>query len=99
MMEEVARSEKPVVAAINGQCLGGGLELALACHYRIATNTSKTTLGLPEVQLGLLPGSGGSQRLPRLISLPDSLDMMLTGLLPFPFPLFLPSFISFILNF
>ena len=60
-------STKPVVAAINGQCLGGGLEVALGCHYRIATKHSKTFLGLPEVLLGLLPGAGGTQRLPRLV--------------------------------
>ena len=57
----------PVIAAIHGPCLGGGLELALACHGRVVTDHGKTVLGLPEVQLGLLPGSGGTQRLPRLI--------------------------------
>ncbi|CAN5631206.1 fatty acid oxidation complex subunit alpha FadJ [soil metagenome] len=69
----------PVVAAIDGVALGGGLEVALACTYRIATDSSKTKLGLPEVQLGILPGAGGTQRLPRLIGLRGSLDMMLTG--------------------
>lgn len=69
----------PVVAAINGACLGGGLELALACHGRICSDNSKTRLGLPEVQLGLLPGSGGTQRLPRLIGVTSALDMILTG--------------------
>ncbi|MGB0894211.1 MAG: fatty acid oxidation complex subunit alpha FadJ [Parashewanella sp.] len=69
----------PVVAAINGTCLGGGLELAMACHFRICTNSSKTMLGLPEVQLGLLPGGGGTQRLPRLVGVTTALDMMLTG--------------------
>lgn len=69
----------PVVAAINGACLGGGLELALACHGRICSDNSKTRLGLPEVQLGLLPGSGGTQRLPRLIGVSAALDMILTG--------------------
>ncbi|WP_419894652.1 fatty acid oxidation complex subunit alpha FadJ [Proteus faecis] len=69
----------PVVAAINGVCLGGGLELALACHGRICSDNSKTRLGLPEVQLGLLPGSGGTQRLPRLIGVTSALDMILTG--------------------
>ena len=53
--------------------------MALACHYRIAVNNSKTNLSLPEVQLGLLPGAGGTQRLPRLIAVPTALDMMLTG--------------------
>jgi 3-hydroxyacyl-CoA dehydrogenase/enoyl-CoA hydratase/3-hydroxybutyryl-CoA epimerase len=69
----------PVVAAIHGPCLGGGLELALACHYRVCSDADITRLGLPEVQLGLLPGSGGTQRLPRLIGLLASLDLILTG--------------------
>ncbi|WP_228445456.1 fatty acid oxidation complex subunit alpha FadJ [Thalassotalea sp. HSM 43] len=69
----------PVVAAINGPCLGGGLELAMACHMRVASDSNKTVLGVPEVQLGLLPGSGGTQRLPKLVGLQKSLDMMLTG--------------------
>lgn len=70
---------KPVVAAIHGACLGGGLELALACHMRIATDHKKTKLGLPEVQLGVLPGAGGTQRLPALIGLQNALDLLLTG--------------------
>ncbi len=69
----------PVVAAINGPCLGGGLELAMACHARICSDSNKTALGLPEVQLGLLPGSGGTQRLPKLVGIQKALDMMLTG--------------------
>ncbi|WP_290434262.1 enoyl-CoA hydratase-related protein, partial [Aeromonas caviae] len=69
----------PVIAAIHGPCLGGGLELALACHGRVVTDHGKTVLGLPEVQLGLLPGSGGTQRLPRLIGVAKALDLMLTG--------------------
>lgn len=69
----------PVVAAIHGPCLGGGLELVLACHYRVCSDADITRLGLPEVQLGLLPGSGGTQRLPRLIGLLPSLDLILTG--------------------
>lgn len=68
-----------VVAAIHGPCLGGGLELALACHSRICTDDDITRLGLPEVQLGLLPGSGGTQRLPRLIGVAHGLELMLTG--------------------
>ena len=72
-------SPKPIIAAINGSCLGGGLELALACHYRVATSSPKTILGLPEVMLGLLPGAGGTQRLPRQIGLDKALPMMLTG--------------------
>jgi 3-hydroxyacyl-CoA dehydrogenase/enoyl-CoA hydratase/3-hydroxybutyryl-CoA epimerase len=70
---------KPVVAAIHGSCLGGGLEWALACDYRIVTDSPKTTLGLPEVQLGLLPGAGGTQRLPALIGAQAALDLILTG--------------------
>ncbi|HEX2250726.1 MAG TPA: fatty acid oxidation complex subunit alpha FadJ [Gemmatimonadales bacterium] len=80
--ETVSRVEtlqKPVIAAIHGACLGGGLELALACHYRIATDHPKTQMGLPEVQLGLIPGAGGCQRLPRLIGARAALDMILTG--------------------
>lgn len=69
----------PTVAAIHGVCLGGGLELALACDYRICTNHSSTQLGLPEVQLGILPGGGGTQRLPRLIGIAPALDLILTG--------------------
>ncbi|MDR9826246.1 fatty acid oxidation complex subunit alpha FadJ [Vibrio sp. FNV 38] len=69
----------PVVAMIHGPCLGGGLELALACDYRVCSDADITRLGLPEVQLGLLPGSGGTQRLPRLIGLLPSLDIILTG--------------------
>lgn len=69
----------PVVAAINGACLGGGLELVMACSYRISTDDASSRFGLPEVQLGLLPGGGGTQRLPRLIGIATSLDLMLTG--------------------
>ena len=79
MVNRIEALPKPVVAAIHGACLGGGLELALACHYRVATDHPKTQLGLPEVQLGLLPGAGGCQRLPRLIGLRAALDMILTG--------------------
>lgn len=73
------RLPKPVVAAVHGACLGGGLELALVCHWRVATDEKKTKLGLPEVQLGLLPGAGGTQRLPRLIGVTAALDLILTG--------------------
>lgn len=75
---------KPVVAAIHGACLGGGLELALSCSGRVISDSPKTKLGLPEVQLGVLPGGGGTQRLPRLIGIAPSLDMMLTGKQLFP---------------
>ena len=70
---------KPVVAAIHGPALGGGLELALACTYRVASDSSKTQLGQPEVQLGLIPGAGGTQRLPALIGIAQALDMILAG--------------------
>jgi 3-hydroxyacyl-CoA dehydrogenase/enoyl-CoA hydratase/3-hydroxybutyryl-CoA epimerase len=79
MLSRVETLAKPVVAAIHGACLGGGLELVLACHYRIATDHPKTQLGLPEVQLGLIPGAGGTQRLPRLIGLRAGLDIILAG--------------------
>ena len=79
LLDRLAALPVPVVAAIHGSCLGGGLELALACRYRIASDDPKTVLGVPEVRLGLLPGAGGSQRLPRLIGLAKSLDMILTG--------------------
>lgn len=59
---------KPIVAAIMGSCLGGGLEVALGCHYRVAVKDPKTILGSPEVMLGILPGAGGTQRLPKLVS-------------------------------
>jgi 3-hydroxyacyl-CoA dehydrogenase len=73
----VERGKKVYVAAIDGNCMGGGLELSLACDYRVATERSK--LALPEIKLGLLPGAGGTQRLPRLIGAQDALQMMLKG--------------------
>ncbi len=79
LMAEIHALPIPVIAAIHGACLGGGLELALACHGRVCTDDPKTVLGLPEVQLGLLPGSGGTQRLPRLIGVSTALEMILTG--------------------
>uniref|UniRef100_A0A803VAT4 enoyl-CoA hydratase n=1 Tax=Ficedula albicollis TaxID=59894 RepID=A0A803VAT4_FICAL len=79
MLEKIENSPKPVVAAISGSCLGGGLEVAIACHYRVATKDRKTVLGTPEVMLGLLPGAGGTQRLPKMVGLPAAFDMMLTG--------------------
>ena len=69
--------KKPLVAAIGGFALGGGLELALGCHYRVAA--PKAQLGLPEVKLGILPGSGGTQRLPRIVPMADAVRMMTTG--------------------
>ncbi|HMS01554.1 MAG TPA: fatty acid oxidation complex subunit alpha FadJ [Gemmatimonadaceae bacterium] len=79
MLDRLAALRLPVVAAIHGACLGGGLEVALACHWRVLTDHPKSTCALPEVQLGLLPGAGGTQRLPRLIGLQAALDLILTG--------------------
>jgi 3-hydroxyacyl-CoA dehydrogenase/enoyl-CoA hydratase/3-hydroxybutyryl-CoA epimerase len=79
VLGRVARSKLPFVAAIHGQCLGAGLELALACHYRVCTDDPKTALGVPEIMLGLFPGGGGATRLPRLVGLREGLDMILTG--------------------
>ncbi|KGB00769.1 fatty oxidation complex, alpha subunit FadJ [Enterobacteriaceae bacterium ATCC 29904] len=79
IMAEIHALSIPAIAAIHGACLGGGLELALACHGRVCTDDNKTVLGLPEVQLGLLPGSGGTQRLPRLVGVSTALEMILTG--------------------
>ncbi len=78
-MLRIAQSRAPIVAAINGSCMGGGLEAALACAYRIASDNPKTVLALPETQLGLIPGAGGTQRLPKVIGLQAALDMILTG--------------------
>ena len=69
----------PTVAAVSGQALGGGLELALTCDWRVLTSDPKTKLALPEIQLGLIPGAGGTQRLPRLIGIQSALDLILTG--------------------
>ncbi|MBX7115893.1 MAG: fatty acid oxidation complex subunit alpha FadJ [Myxococcaceae bacterium] len=77
--DRVDAFEKPVVVAIHGPCLGGGLEWALACDYRVASDSPKTVLGFPEVQLGLIPGAGGTQRLPRLIGAQLAIDLILTG--------------------
>ena len=79
IFNQLENMNMPVVAAINGPCLGGGLELALACHGRVCSDSVKTALGVPEVQLGLLPGGGGTQRLPKLVGVQKALDMMLTG--------------------
>ena len=74
---DMETASKPIVAAIHGTALGGGLEVALGCHYRIATPTAR--VGLPEVHLGLLPGAGGTQRLPRLVGAQAALDLIVTG--------------------
>ena len=77
VMEQLERSAKPVIAAVNGYALGGGCELALACHVRIASENA--ALGLPEVGLGLIPGYGGTQRLPRLVGLGRAIELITTG--------------------
>lgn len=79
IFSKLANLGKPTVVGIHGICLGGGLELALSCDRRIATAHASTQLGLPEVKLGLIPGLGGTQRLPRLIGLKSSLEIMLSG--------------------
>ena len=81
-------SSKPVVAAIEGVALGGGFELALSCHHRVALSSAK--VGLPEVKLGLLPGAGGTQRLPRIIGIEGAINVMLGGE-PVPVGLFAKS--------
>uniref|UniRef100_A0A0N5BK81 enoyl-CoA hydratase n=1 Tax=Strongyloides papillosus TaxID=174720 RepID=A0A0N5BK81_STREA len=76
---ELERLERPVVAAILGTCMGGGLELALACHFRVAVDHDKTLFSLPEVKLGLLPGAGGTQRAPRVMGVANAVDFILRG--------------------
>ena len=70
---------KPWVSAINGTCMGGATELSLACHGRVASNAKSVKIGLPEVKVGIFPGAGGTQRVPRLINAQDALQMMTTG--------------------
>ena len=77
LLSRLERSEKPVLVAINGTCVGGGLELALACHIRVAA--AGVLLGLPEIKLGLIPGFGGTQRLPRVVGASKAAEMILTG--------------------
>ncbi len=79
MLNALENSKKPVVSAISGTCYGLGVEMSLACHGRVASDDKRTKLALPEVKLGLLPGAGGTQRLPQLVGLQAALDMMLTG--------------------
>jgi 3-hydroxyacyl-CoA dehydrogenase len=77
VLQTIERSSKPVVALLDGSALGGGLELALACHARLATPTAK--IGLPESKIGLIPGAGGTQRLPRAVGVASAMELMLTG--------------------
>ncbi|MBC8116404.1 MAG: enoyl-CoA hydratase/isomerase family protein, partial [Candidatus Saccharimonas sp.] len=79
LLERLEHLAIPTIAVINGVCLGGGLEFALACRHRLVIDDPRTKLGLPEVELGLLPGWGGTQRLPRLVGLSSALPMLLTG--------------------
>lgn len=85
LLSRLANLSKPVIAAINGATLGGGLEFALACHYRIVSTDKKTVFGFPEVKLGLLPGGGGTQRSVRQVGLTNALDMLLTGKNVYPY--------------
>ena len=86
ILNQIEKSKKPIVAAIHGNALGAGLEIAMACHARVLSNDKSTKVALPEVKLGLLPGGGGTQRLPRLVGLQAALDMMLTGKNVFAYP-------------
>ncbi|MEO8193322.1 MAG: fatty acid oxidation complex subunit alpha FadJ [Gemmatimonadales bacterium] len=79
LLDSIHEQRTPLIVAIHGACMGGALELSLAAHYRIATDHPKTVLALPEVQIGLIPGAGGTQRLPRLIGVRAALDIILTG--------------------
>jgi 3-hydroxyacyl-CoA dehydrogenase/enoyl-CoA hydratase/3-hydroxybutyryl-CoA epimerase len=79
ILNRIADFPKPIAVAVHGSCMGGGLELSLACHYRVCSDSSKTVFALPEVKLGILPGTGGTQRLPRRIGIQKALTYMLTG--------------------
>ncbi|MFT4178058.1 MAG: 3-hydroxyacyl-CoA dehydrogenase NAD-binding domain-containing protein [Thermomonas sp.] len=79
VFQKLAELPCPTVAAIHGFCMGGGTEISLACRYRVASSDASTRIGLPETQLGIFPGWGGSARLPRLVGAPAAMDMMLTG--------------------
>jgi 3-hydroxyacyl-CoA dehydrogenase/enoyl-CoA hydratase/3-hydroxybutyryl-CoA epimerase len=79
VFDKIAALTFPTVAMIHGFCMGGGLELALACRYRVADDGAKTRMALPEVMLGIVPGWGGARRLPALIGAANALDLMLTG--------------------
>ena len=79
VFQRIADLPVPSAAAIGGTCLGGGTELALACSVRVAADDPAVKIGLPETQIGIIPGFGGTQRLPRLVGLPTALDLILTG--------------------
>ena len=79
VFSRIERYPKPVVAAINGYALGGGCELTMACHFRVMVSTEKAKIGCPEVNLGIIPGWGGTQRLPRLIGKTRAMDMLIFG--------------------
>jgi 3-hydroxyacyl-CoA dehydrogenase/enoyl-CoA hydratase/3-hydroxybutyryl-CoA epimerase len=79
IFQMIAELPFPSVAAINGTCLGGGLEMALACTYRVAADSSSVSIGLPEIRLGIIPGFGGTQRLPKIIGLTNAFDLIMTG--------------------
>lgn len=85
MFHAIEQSKKPIVAAIEGICFGGGLELALACHWRVASDHPQTVFASPEVGLGIIPGFGGTQRLPKLIGLPPALEMICSGKNVYPY--------------
>ena len=79
IFRKLETSGKPFAAAINGVCMGGAFELALACHYRIVADSDKARVGLPEIKVGLFPGGGGTQRIARLLPTPDALQMLFKG--------------------
>jgi len=79
VFRSIETSGKPWVAAINGLALGGGFEITLSCHYRVAAENPKTRLGLPEIKVGLFPGAGGTQRVPRIVSPQDAMQLLLKG--------------------
>ncbi|MDP3953852.1 MAG: 3-hydroxyacyl-CoA dehydrogenase NAD-binding domain-containing protein [bacterium] len=86
LFDAMSYSPKPFVAAIEGACFGGGFELALACDWRVASDRPGTVFGLPEVKLGIIPGFGGTQRLPKLTNLDQALDIIMTGKSIYPYP-------------
>ena len=79
VFRRIETSGKPWVAAINGLALGGGFEITLSCHYRVAADNPKTRLGLPEIKVGLFPGAGGTQRVPRIVAPQDAMQLLLQG--------------------